>query len=325
MSCIFRLSGHSAVFSCLSRRSNDNCRYSANGFLSSVGICYSIDAFSFFFVKDSFGASTLAFSSDILFCGALFAISGVAVLGFLSDSVLYGRLLWIHGAKIFFGSSIFGSFGAPCFRSDFSVDIRNFDFWFFCRVLFLLDASSDSALRNFFAVIRCLFLLSLCRLCGGCFAIFGGQVFVFLLWSCLFLVLSARFGFLSRAFPLRLSSFCLLLVSLLLGVGRGRGLSPFSAPPFGALRPRIRRCKQELAHGCTPSLPPFLLLAVLPPFPLVAAGLLSFPPSPSLFFLSLLFLFLSFFLSLFLSFLLSLSVFLSSFLVWFGFSVCFWR
>ena len=52
-------------------------------------------------------------------------------------------------------------------------------FGFFCRVLFLLDASSDSALRDFSRSFDVCFFLSLCRLCGGCFAIFGGQIFVF--------------------------------------------------------------------------------------------------------------------------------------------------
>ena len=78
-----------------------------------------------------------------LFRGALFPVrlfSSICLpypelrfLGFLSNSVLYGRLPWIQGAEKCFGRSIFGSFGAPWFRSGFFVDIWNFDFCLFVR------------------------------------------------------------------------------------------------------------------------------------------------------------------------------------------------
>ena len=182
-----------------------------------------------------------------------------------------------------------------------------------------------------FAVIRCLVFWSVGRLCGGCFAIFGGWIFVlcpelllmgrvkedllpenfavirclvfclfvvcaavvlrylvvrFLswFWSCSLLVLSVRFGSLSRAFPLRLSSFLffsLLRVFLFWGVGRGGGLFPCSASPLGLLRSRCRRCRQELAHDCTPSLP---LFSFLPSFPLSPSSRPASSPSRRLFF-----------------------------------------
>ena len=101
-----------------------------NGFLSSVDIRYSIDASSFFLHDGFFGASTLALSSDILFCGALFAISGVEIfwrIRFCMDGSS-AMDIWIHGAENLFGGSIFGSFGVFCFCSGLAVDIRNFDF-----------------------------------------------------------------------------------------------------------------------------------------------------------------------------------------------------
>ena len=160
-----------------------------------------------------------------------------------------------------------------------------FRFLTFCRVLLLIRRVKQNLLPKNFAVIRCFFvcLSSVRRL----FCDIWWLDFCSWFWFCLLLVLSVRCCFCRVRSPCGsfLLFFSLLLAPLLLGVGRGGGLFPCSAPFRGALRPRCRRCRHVLAHGCTRSLPPFLLLAVLPPFPLVAAGLLSFPPSPSLSFL----------------------------------------
>ena len=107
--------------------------------------------------------------------------------------------------------------------------------------------------------------------------------------------------------PFSSSLLTLLLTPLLLGVGRGGGLFPCSAPFRAALRPRCRRCRHVLAHGCARSLPPFLLLAVLPPSP--SSRPASSPSRRLLLFLFFPPLSLSFFLPLFfLSFFFSLSV-----------------
>ena len=118
---------------------------------------------------------------------------------------------------------------------------------------------------------------------------------------------SVRFCSRSRAFPLRLLFFSLLLV-LLLGGSAGAGVPfLFSASSLGA---KVAGTPLQ-AGACAwehSVLLPLLLPTVLPPFPLVAAGLLSFSPSLSL--------------SLFLFFLASFSVFRSVFRSVFLFS---WR
>ena len=94
-----------------------------------LGLVYLIDASNTFFLESFFGSSILVFASVILFCATLcWPYPELRFLFFFADSVLYGRVLCIHGAAKFFGSSIFGIFGAPCLRSGLAVDIRNFDF-----------------------------------------------------------------------------------------------------------------------------------------------------------------------------------------------------
>ena len=227
------------------------------------------------------GLTTLAFLRTSSSVEPLFAISGAEIFGFLSNSVLYGRLLMDSGREKFFSVALFLVVSGRLVSGPaFCVDIRNFDFCLFVRNYFLMGSVMQNLLPENFAVIRCLvFFLSVCRLCGGCFAIFGGSIFVlgFGLVNGL-LVLSVRsFGSLSRAFPLRLSSiflFFLFFFRLVLsfwgsaGAGASSPCSAFSSWRGGALlRSRCRRCRQELAHDSAPSLPPFLLLAVLPPFP----------------------------------------------------------
>ena len=75
----------------------------------------------------------LGISSDIVFCGALFAISGAEIFGFFVEFGFVGTAPMDSGREKFFDRSIFGCFGAPCFRSGFFVDIRNFDFCLFVR------------------------------------------------------------------------------------------------------------------------------------------------------------------------------------------------
>ena len=75
-------------------------------------------------------------SSDILFCGALFAISGAEIFGCFVGFGFVWTVPMDSGREKFFGRSIFGSFGAPCYRSGFFVDIRNLDFCLFVRNYF---------------------------------------------------------------------------------------------------------------------------------------------------------------------------------------------
>ena len=49
-----------------------------------------------------------------------------------------------------------------------------FRFLPFCPEYFLMGRVRQTLLSKNFAVIRCLVFLSICRLCGGCFAIFYG-------------------------------------------------------------------------------------------------------------------------------------------------------
>ena len=182
----------------------------------------------------------------------------------------------------------------------------------------------EDLLPENFAVIRCLVFFVSLSFVRRLFCDIWWLDFCSRLWSRSLPVRSVRFCFLSRAFPLRLSSFLfvsLLRVSLLSGVGRGGGLFPCSASPLSLLRSRCRRCRQELAHDSTPSFPPFSFSPSSPLFPLVAAGLLSFPPSLSLSlsFLSLFFLCLSLCLSLFLSLPFSFAVVLAMLCVAIGY------
>ena len=231
-------------------------------------------------------------SSDILFCGALFAISGAEIFGFLSYSVLYGRLLWIQGAKNFSvalflvvsgrlvsgpvflsisGISIFAFLSGiilngTCQAKPALGDIlRSLDAWFFgllvvcaavvlrylVRRIFVLCPESivmgrvkEDLLPENFAVIRCL-AFCLCVVCAAVVLRYLVVRFLSWFWSCS-LLLSVRFGSLSRAFPLRLSFFLffsLLRVSLLLGGRPGRGplsLHRFSSWPAEVTMPPLQ-------------------------------------------------------------------------------------
>ena len=55
-------------------------------------------------------------------------MSGVEILGFFGGFGFVWTVPVDSWPGKFFGSSIFGIFGVPCFRSGLAVDIQNLDF-----------------------------------------------------------------------------------------------------------------------------------------------------------------------------------------------------
>ena len=121
-----------------------------------------------------FGASFLAISSDIVFCGALFAISGAEILGYFVEFGFVGTAPMDSGREKFSDCSIFGCFGAPCFRTGFFRRYPEFRFFaFLSGILFYGTCLAKTAPEKFrgHAIFG---FLSVWRPCGGCFAIFVG-------------------------------------------------------------------------------------------------------------------------------------------------------
>ena len=183
-----------------------------------------------------FAWGLFSIDSDILFSGVLFAISGVVILGFLGGFGFVWTVPMDSWCATFFGSSVVGIFGAPCFRSGLAVDIRNLDFRRFVgyhhRVY--LDVSSDSAFEK--SCGHSMNILSVCRLFGVCLQ--------YLAVSLLFFCVVVCFLFCLRGSVLgRVRSPCgfffFPLVSLL-GGSAGAGVSfSCSASLLGGLRSRF--------------------------------------------------------------------------------------